>query len=202
MKHFLLIDDDEIFAHLLQRGFSRHGLTLDWATNSDAALAYPGRPDGIILDLNLGGDSGLQLLPQLVQQFPASKIVVLTGYASISTAVSAVKLGACQYLPKPADVATLLQAFGNDNTTVAEDNQQTPIAEQFLATAQMGAHSICAATTSRQHLRHRPRTEYAPAHLTTYVGQTSGEKIGWLAHEQFASNLAHYHYPHEQRSRL
>ncbi|MFD1244397.1 response regulator transcription factor [Paralysiella testudinis] len=130
MKHFLLVDDDEIFAHLLQRGFGRHGLTLDWAANSDAALAYQGQPDGIILDLNLGGDSGLQLLPRLVQQFPASKIVVLTGYASISTAVSAVKLGACQYLPKPADVATLLQAFGNDNTTVAEDNQQTPIAEQ------------------------------------------------------------------------
>ena len=42
MKHFLLIDDDEIFAHLLQRGFSRHGLTLDWAATSDAALAYPG----------------------------------------------------------------------------------------------------------------------------------------------------------------
>ena len=64
MKHFLLVDDDEIFAHLLQRGFGRHGLTLDWAANSDAALAYQGQPDGIILDLNLGGDSGLPRKPE------------------------------------------------------------------------------------------------------------------------------------------
>lgn len=132
MKHFLLIDDDDTFARLMQRAFTRKGLSLAYAADAAAVQACVGTPDGIILDLNLNGDSGLQLLPQLVAQFPASKIVVLTGYASISTAVSAVKLGACQYLPKPADVDTLLQAFGHDAAANvnATSEQYTPIADQ------------------------------------------------------------------------
>ncbi|WP_375057411.1 response regulator transcription factor [Zobellella sp. DQSA1] len=111
MQHFLLVDDNPTFATLLERGFSRRGLRLVWAQDGAAALAWTPAPDGIILDLNLGTESGLQLLPALCRQFPQARIVVLTGYASISTAVSAVKLGATQYLPKPADVDTLIAAF-------------------------------------------------------------------------------------------
>lgn len=131
MNAFLLIDDDEIFAHLMQRGFVRHGLTLDWCADAASAMDYSGHPEGIVLDLNLGGDSGLQLLPRLVNKYPQAKIVVLTGYASISTAVSAVKLGACQYLPKPTDVPTLLQAFAHSSDAIDTPTEiDTPIAEQ------------------------------------------------------------------------
>lgn len=111
MQHFLLVDDNATFASLLERGFARRGLTLAWAENGADALALAAEPDGIILDLNLGTESGLQLLPELRRRFPRAAIVVLTGYASISTAVTAIKLGATQYLPKPADVDTIVAAF-------------------------------------------------------------------------------------------
>lgn len=70
------------------------------------------RPVRIVLDLNLEGESGLRLLPALRARFPDAAIVVLTGYASIATAVEAVKLGAVQYLAKPATVDELMAAFG------------------------------------------------------------------------------------------
>lgn len=111
MKRFLLVDDNEIFAALLIRSFARKNLELCWAADGAAALAQEGGFDGIILDLNLDGESGLLLLPRLRERFARAKIVILTGYASISTAVKAVKLGAEQYLPKPADADTILQAF-------------------------------------------------------------------------------------------
>lgn len=129
MHHFLLIDDNETFATLLMRAFVRQNLNLQWARNSAEALDKQNDFDGIILDLNLGKDSGLKLLPELRKQYPHSKIVVLTGYASISTAVSAVKLGAKQYLPKPADVQTILQAFAEEEQNPAE----TEIADQPLS---------------------------------------------------------------------
>ena len=69
-------------------------------------------PVRIVLDLNLEGESGLRLLPALRARFPDAAIVVLTGYASIATAVEAVKLGAVQYLAKPATVDELMAAFG------------------------------------------------------------------------------------------
>lgn len=132
MQPFLLIDDDEIFAHLLQRSFTRQHLTLDWLNHSSQLTDYTGNPQGIILDLNLAGESGLHLLPALCQRFPHTKIVVLTGYASISTAVAAVKLGAWQYLPKPADVALILQAF-QTRPEAAEPPLENIITEQGLS---------------------------------------------------------------------
>lgn len=132
MNHFLLIDDDEVFASIMQRAFARQEQDLAWAADAQSALAHTPAPQGIILDLNLGGDNGLQLLPLLKKQFANSKIVVLTGYASISTAVSAVKLGADQYLPKPADVPTILQALlGEEDEAIAPTD--TPLPEQGLS---------------------------------------------------------------------
>ncbi|WP_445400852.1 response regulator transcription factor [Zobellella sp. An-6] len=126
MRHFLLVDDNPTFAALLKKSFGRRGLTLSWAADGTAALARAPGSDGIILDLNLEGESGLQLLPALRRQFPRIPIVVLTGYASISTAVAAVKLGATQYLPKPADVETILAAFN-------EPGQPAAAAEELVA---------------------------------------------------------------------
>ncbi len=130
MQTFLLVDDNETFASLLVRGFERQGYQLTWARNSVEALQKTDIFDGIILDLNLGNESGLQLLPQLAEQHPHSKIIVLTGYASISTAVSAVKLGAVQYLPKPANVDTILQAFHADQEST-EEVAATPVPDEM-----------------------------------------------------------------------
>lgn len=129
MKHFLLIDDDEIFANLLQRGFKRRELVLDWAKNRAEALALNDAFDGIILDLNLNHESGLRLLPELVQHFPDSKIIILTGFASISTAVKAIKMGAVQYLQKPADIDAILNAFYGES---AENDLEIPTEQPSL----------------------------------------------------------------------
>ncbi len=111
---YMLIDDNDVFADLMKRSFARKGLEMVCAPGRDGAMAQEGEFDGIVLDLNLGAESGLQLLPDLKAKWPDSKVVVLTGYASIATAVTAVKLGAHQYLPKPASADAILEAFGSD----------------------------------------------------------------------------------------
>jgi two-component system response regulator RegA len=112
----LLVDDDPAFARVLGRALSARGFTVYSAAsaaeavaqlNSDSAI----RPDFAILDLNLGGSSGLKLIGAVRQINPECRIVVLTGYASISTAVDAIKLGADQYLAKPIEVDAIVRSL-------------------------------------------------------------------------------------------
>lgn len=116
MQRILIIDDDAAFAAVLARSLTRRGLTVAHAASAPAALEMlaPSQPapDGVILDLNLAGESGLLLLPQLLAAAPAARVLVLTGYASIATAVEAVKLGAVNYLAKPATADDILAALG------------------------------------------------------------------------------------------
>lgn len=118
--HILIIDDDLHFTQVLSRTLERHGYPTQVALDGDSALAKIEHitPDWITLDLRLEQESGLSLIHQLKQQAPLCKIVVLTGYASIPTAVEAIKLGAHNYLHKPATVQELLAAF-DDNLTPA-----------------------------------------------------------------------------------
>ena len=127
VPQYLLIDDNETFAALLQRGFARHNLSLDWAANGREALSKEQVYIGIILDLNLEEESGLHFLPQLLAHYPDTKILILTGYASITTAVNAIKMGATNYLPKPATVEQILQDFeGELLEELADEPYETP----------------------------------------------------------------------------
>ncbi|SUX54577.1 response regulator transcription factor [Chromobacterium vaccinii] len=129
MSDFLLIDDDEVFAMVLTRSLARRGHAAAWARDAAEALARAAeRPARILLDLNLDGDSGLRLLPALRTASPDSAIVVLTGYASIATAVEATKLGAVQYLAKPAGVDEILAAFAQQTA-----NPELPVAPQPMS---------------------------------------------------------------------
>ncbi len=113
MMDILLVEDDAAFAAILARSLQRRGHAVRHAANVAAALQEAARaPQAIILDLNLGGDSGLRLLPQLLAVAPQARLLVLTGYASIATAVEAVKLGAVNYLAKPAGADEILAALG------------------------------------------------------------------------------------------
>lgn len=108
----LIIDDDAAFAGVLIRALARRGIAAVHADSVPAARALlADQPERILLDLNLAGDSGLQFLPELVSSCPSAAVVLLTGYASIATAVEAVKLGARHYLAKPAAVDEILAAF-------------------------------------------------------------------------------------------
>ena len=101
----LIIDDDATFNAILIRTLERQGHKAHGATNTISALALAREivPAHVVLDLNMNGSSGLLLIPQLLAINPDCRIVVLTGYASIATAVDAIKLGAVQYLAKPVE---------------------------------------------------------------------------------------------------
>lgn len=110
---FLLIDDDEVFRLSLQRALTRLGHDVLSAAEGSAALALLAgqRCDVCVLDLRLGESSGLGLLDQLLALQPDLRVLMLTGYSSIATAVEAIKRGAFQYLAKPATVADILKAL-------------------------------------------------------------------------------------------
>lgn len=113
----LIIDDDPSFNAILVRTLERRGHPARGVHDAAAALtmAQETLAGRIVLDLNLNGTSGLALIPQLLAINPACRIVVLTGYASIATAVDAVKLGAIQYLAKPVEIEAILSAFEDDD---------------------------------------------------------------------------------------
>jgi len=113
----LIIEDDPGFNALLVRTLERRGRTARGALSTPAALALAGElaPGRVVLDLNLGGASGLALIPALLAIRPDCRIVVLTGYASIATAVDAIKLGAVQYLAKPVEIEAILAALDSDD---------------------------------------------------------------------------------------
>ncbi len=126
-KRVLVIDDDETFNRILTRALVRHGLAAEGATDAEAALAMArrSRPGRVVLDLSLGGSSGLALIEPLLRLDPNCRIVVLTGYASIATAVDAIKLGAIQYLAKPVEVEAILAAFDADRRPNVEEAPAT-----------------------------------------------------------------------------
>ncbi|HEJ1733754.1 TPA: response regulator transcription factor [Pseudomonas aeruginosa] len=111
--HLLLVDDDPTFTRVLARAMSRRGLRVSTAGSAEEglALAQQDTPDYAVLDLKMEGDSGLVLLPKLLELHADMRVVILTGYSSIATAVEAIKRGACNYLCKPADADDVLPAL-------------------------------------------------------------------------------------------
>lgn len=110
----LIIDDDAEYAETLARALQRRG-TATATANGFAAAADRLRTQpcaAVVLDLRLDGESGLDLIRPLLDLQPGLRILLLTGYASIATAVEAIKLGAIHYLPKPVSADAVLGALG------------------------------------------------------------------------------------------
>ncbi len=109
----LVVDDDRAFNRILVRSLAQRGFHAFGAHDTEEALrlAQDEEPEFVVLDLNIDGESGLRLIEPLLAANPDARILVLTGYASIATAVDAVKLGAVQYLAKPADVDAIIRAL-------------------------------------------------------------------------------------------
>jgi two-component system response regulator RegA len=120
----LLVDDDESLCDALARALSDRGFDVRTALSAEAAIALASAspPEYAVVDLKLPDASGLKLVSSLIALDPHTRIVVLTGYGSIATAVEAIKLGATYYLTKPADADQIVAAFsreaGDDQTPV------------------------------------------------------------------------------------
>lgn len=112
-RNLLLVDDNENFCWAMQRSFAQRGYEVRVAHSvaNAGALLEQWTPDYAVVDLRMPGQAGLALLPRILQANAEARTVVLTGYASIATAVEAIKLGATHYLVKPVDADTVEAAF-------------------------------------------------------------------------------------------
>lgn len=109
----LIVDDDELLRERLAAALRRRGYDTRTAGGHGEAvsLARADSPEYAIIDLRMDGPSGLELLRDLREIDPSTRVVMLTGYGSIATAVEAMRLGAVNYVPKPADADDILAAF-------------------------------------------------------------------------------------------
>jgi two-component system, response regulator RegA len=126
----LLVDDDALYLQTLQRSLQRRGITVAIAKDGAEALASARThsPNFALIDLKLGRESGIDLIAPLRLICPDVMIVLVTGYASVATAVEAIKRGADNYLLKPATVDMVLRALMEDVSTPANpEKTMTPL---------------------------------------------------------------------------
>jgi two-component system response regulator RegA len=129
----LLVDDDAVFCQVLGQALAKRGFAITVAHSVEQAmpLALANPPEYAVVDLKMDGASGLTLIQALHDLDPATRIVVLTGYASIATAVEAIKLGATQYLAKPANADEIVAAFGHHASPDLPLNAQIATVERL-----------------------------------------------------------------------
>jgi len=126
----LLVDDDPLFLKALQRALARQGLHTETARTCAEALAAAraAPPSFAVIDLRLATESGLELIAPLRALRADMRVLLLTGYASVATAVEAIKRGADDYLPKPATAAAILRALrGEADVDAAPPAAMTPL---------------------------------------------------------------------------
>ncbi len=133
-ESILLVDDDEAFRDALARALERRDFIVHKAHDHKSALdlAEQHTPPLGIIDLCIGEESGLQVIEALNSRYPNMRLVVLTGFASIATAVEAIKLGAQHYLTKPTEVDAIIDAFYQDKGNADIDASQQPMSVKRL----------------------------------------------------------------------
>jgi two-component system response regulator RegA len=126
-RSLIIVEDDATFARTLKRSFEKRGYDVAVAEGREGLAAFleTHTPAFAVVDLKLGAGSGLECVRLLAGHDASTRIVVLTGFASIATAVEAIKLGACHYLAKPANTDDIEAAFGK-----AEGDTSVPLTER------------------------------------------------------------------------
>jgi two-component system response regulator RegA len=124
----LIVEDDEVLRARLVRAFEDRGFVVRGAATGGEALASADdSPEYAVVDLRVAEESGLDIVRELLLRDPATRIVMLTGYGSIATAIEAIRLGAVHYLTKPADADDILAALRRgQEPTPAADAGETP----------------------------------------------------------------------------
>jgi two-component system response regulator RegA len=130
----LLVDDDTTFCQVLSIALTGRGFEVRMAHSVDEGMRLidDAMPDYAVVDLSMPGGSGLTLVKQLREMDAGVRILVLTGYASIATAVEAIKLGATNYLAKPADADEIIAALHQGEGDAAVEVPENPISVRRL----------------------------------------------------------------------
>jgi len=175
--HLLLVDDDPTFTRVMARAMGRRGLQVSIAGSAAEGLelAKQDIPDYAVLDLKMEGDSGLVLLPKLLELDPEMKVLILTGYSSIATAVEAIKRGACNYLCKPADaddvLAALLSKHADLDSLVPENPMSVDRLQWEHIQRVLSEHDGNISATARALGMH------APPHPAAQAAEASGQAL-------------------------
>ena len=130
----LLVDDDEIYCEVLAGALTKRNYAVSVAHNLSTALqlARDTEPEYAVVDLRIGTDSGLELVKQLAALDENTRIIMLTGYASVATAVESIKLGAVHYLTKPATADEVVAALHREEGDASVEPSQQPLSVKRL----------------------------------------------------------------------
>jgi two-component system response regulator RegA len=128
-NQLLLVDDDEVFLQVLGKAMTRRGFDVITSNCIEDAIALAREkvPAMAVVDLKLDKESGLDLIPELIEINPEMNIVVLTGYSSIATAVTAIKRGASDYLSKPVTAGDVIKALLGERQQEVGPDDFTPM---------------------------------------------------------------------------
>jgi two-component system, response regulator RegA len=137
-KSILLVDDSIVLRDRLAMAFQERGFEVALASNFDEAVNVFSRSptDLAVLDLRMPGKPGLVLLQELKKISPDTKFLILSGFGSIATAIDAIRLGATNFLPKPADADDILNAFARGDSDVDVPDAEEGIPVPTLAQAE------------------------------------------------------------------
>jgi len=161
MTSLLIVDDDKAFCEVLGESLGKRGHEIRIAYNVlDAVnIAEEFNPEWVLADLKMPGGSGLELIPMILEIDSETKIVVLTGYAGITTAVEAIKLGAIHYLSKPVSTDEIIAAFhkneGDPNVPVESETLSLDVAEREHIIAALERNNQNISATARELGMHR-----------------------------------------------
>ncbi|MDD2943042.1 MAG: response regulator [bacterium] len=147
----LVVDDDAVFRRRLSASIRAHGYkTFDAAGIGEALnIAELQRPGVAVVDLCIGEESGLQLLSRLREMLPECRIIILTGFGTISTAVEAIRTGAAHYLTKPVKIEALLEIIAD----VSASRREGAEVEDGTAVAAMQADVPSLAQVEWEHIQ-------------------------------------------------
>ncbi len=132
--HLLLVDDDETFCMVLKPALEKRHFNVSVANDikTGIALAEATEPEYAVIDLRIGHDSGLEMVKKLISLDGNTRIIMLTGFASIATAVEAIKLGAIHYLTKPAHAGEIMAALHKNSGDSSVAINENPLSVKRL----------------------------------------------------------------------
>ena len=138
VKSILLVDDSFVLRDRLALAFEERGYRVSVAGSYDEAVAVfrQSPTDFAVLDLRMPGRPGMALIPELKKIYPDTKILILSGFGSIATAIDAMRLGATNFLPKPADADDILNAFARVGSEIELPQVEEEIPVPTLAQAE------------------------------------------------------------------